>query len=74
MEDLVVKYAPELPAVLHGVSLQLKAGERIGLLGRTGKYLPCPDQDIYSCSTGSGKSTLATSILRFVSLFSVVTF
>ncbi|KAI0945816.1 hypothetical protein AcV7_009953 [Taiwanofungus camphoratus] len=50
VEDLVVKYSPELPAVLHGVSFNLKARERVGLLGRT----------------GSGKSTLAMSILRFV--------
>ncbi|KAF9027408.1 multidrug resistance-associated ABC transporter [Hymenopellis radicata] len=50
VENLVVKYAPELPAVLHDVSFTLRAGERIGLLGRT----------------GSGKSTLAMSILRFV--------
>lgn len=50
IEDLVIKYAPELPPVLKGVSFQLNARERIGLLGRT----------------GSGKSTLAMSILRFV--------
>ncbi|KAI0051166.1 P-loop containing nucleoside triphosphate hydrolase protein [Auriscalpium vulgare] len=49
VEDLVVKYAPELPAVLRDVSLSLKGRERVGLLGRT----------------GSGKSTLAMSILRF---------
>ncbi|KII83760.1 hypothetical protein PLICRDRAFT_119100 [Plicaturopsis crispa FD-325 SS-3] len=49
-EDLVVKYAPDLPAVLHGVSFALNARERVGVLGRT----------------GSGKSTLAMSILRFV--------
>ncbi|KAG8947770.1 hypothetical protein FRC03_000926 [Tulasnella sp. 419] len=50
VEDLVVKYAPELPPVLHGVSFSLKSKERIGVLGRT----------------GSGKSTLAMSLLRFV--------
>ena len=36
VENIVVKYAPELPPVLHGVSFALKAGERVGLLGRTG--------------------------------------
>jgi ABC-type multidrug transport system fused ATPase/permease subunit len=36
VEDLVVKYAPELPPVLHNVSFSLKGGERVGLLGRTG--------------------------------------
>ncbi|KAJ6450393.1 P-loop containing nucleoside triphosphate hydrolase protein [Mycena sanguinolenta] len=49
-ENLMVKYAPELPAVLQDVSFRLKAGERVGLIvGRT----------------GSGKSTLAISLLRF---------
>ncbi|KAI5116711.1 hypothetical protein M0805_003223 [Coniferiporia weirii] len=50
VKDLEVRYAPDLPAVLHDISFSLKARERIGLLGRT----------------GSGKSTLAMSILRFV--------
>ncbi|KAG6334904.1 hypothetical protein ID866_4185 [Astraeus odoratus] len=50
IENLVIKYAPELPPVLHNVSFTLNAKERVGLLGRT----------------GSGKSTLAMSILRFV--------
>ena len=50
VDGLTVKYAPELPSVLHNISFALKGGERIGLLGRT----------------GSGKSTLAMSILRFV--------
>lgn len=50
VRNLQIKYAPDLPAVLHDVSFKLKARERVGLLGRT----------------GSGKSTLAMSILRFV--------
>lgn len=36
VEDLEIKYAPDLPAVLHDVSFTLRAGERVGLLGRTG--------------------------------------
>ena len=37
IDDLVIKYAPELPPVLHNVSFALKAKERVGLLGRTGQ-------------------------------------
>ncbi|KAG8809644.1 hypothetical protein FRC17_003352, partial [Serendipita sp. 399] len=50
VEDLVIKYAPDLPSVLQGVSFKVKGQERVGLVGRT----------------GSGKSTLATALLRFV--------
>ena len=71
VENLVIKYAPDLPAVLHDVSFTLKAGERVGLLGRTGSFF---DLDLSMvvfdfCRIGSGKSTLAMSILRFVCLF-----
>ncbi|KAJ6612172.1 multidrug resistance-associated ABC transporter [Mycena sp. CBHHK59/15] len=48
--DLVVRYAPELPAVLHNLTFDIRPGEKVGILGRT----------------GSGKSTLALSLLRFV--------
>ncbi|PPQ69785.1 hypothetical protein CVT26_014173 [Gymnopilus dilepis] len=50
VEDLVVQYAPNLPAVLHNVSFVVKPSEKIGVVGRT----------------GSGKSTLAMSLLRIV--------
>lgn len=68
VENLVIKYAPDLPPVLQDISFTLKAGERIGLLGRTGLYSTnqcrmLSDLFIY---LGSGKSTLAMSILRFV--------
>jgi len=36
VEDLVIRYAPELPPVLHDVSFSLRGRERVGLLGRTG--------------------------------------
>ncbi|KAF8211647.1 ATP-binding cassette transporter [Mycena galopus ATCC 62051] len=49
-QDLVIRYAPELPAVLHKLTFDINPGEKIGVLGRT----------------GSGKSTLALSFLRFV--------
>ncbi|KAI5479254.1 ATP-binding cassette transporter [Pseudohyphozyma bogoriensis] len=47
VQDLVIKYAPELPMVLQGVTFSIKAGERVAIAGRT----------------GSGKSTLAMSLL-----------
>ncbi|KAJ7685835.1 multidrug resistance-associated ABC transporter [Mycena rosella] len=49
-ENLVIRYAPELPNVLHNLTFDVKPGEKIGILGRT----------------GSGKSTLALSFFRFV--------
>jgi len=50
VEDLSIRYAPELPNVLHGLTFTVSAGERVGILGRT----------------GCGKSTLALSFFRFV--------
>ncbi|OSD05140.1 multidrug resistance-associated ABC transporter [Trametes coccinea BRFM310] len=49
-ENLVIRYAPDLPNVLHNLNFEIQPGEKVGVLGRT----------------GSGKSTLALSFFRFV--------
>lgn len=41
-------YRPGLPNVLHGISLHINGGEKIGVVGRT----------------GAGKSSLALCLLR----------
>ena len=50
IEDLQVRYRPDLDLVLRGVSFQCAAGEKIGIVGRT----------------GCGKSTLLSAILRII--------
>ncbi|WP_422450653.1 MULTISPECIES: type I secretion system permease/ATPase [unclassified Endozoicomonas] len=47
-EHVTFRYQPDRPAVLHGVSLEVKPGEVIGIVGRS----------------GSGKSTLTKLVQR----------
>ncbi|ORX67692.1 P-loop containing nucleoside triphosphate hydrolase protein [Linderina pennispora] len=49
IEDLVVEYVPNVP-VLHGLSMSIKHGEKIGVVGRT----------------GAGKSMLSLAFLQFI--------
>lgn len=49
-KDFSVKYRPELETVLSNLALSIKAGEKIGVVGRT----------------GSGKSTTILSLLRIL--------
>ncbi|TVU35823.1 hypothetical protein EJB05_17730, partial [Eragrostis curvula] len=48
--DLKVRYRPNSPVVLKGVTISIHAGEKIGVVGRT----------------GSGKSTLIQALFRMV--------
>nr|GAT43190.1 ATP-binding cassette transporter [Mycena chlorophos] len=50
VENLTARYSADGPAVLHGISFSVKAGERVGIVGRT----------------GSGKSSLTLSLLRCI--------
>jgi ABC-type bacteriocin/lantibiotic exporter with double-glycine peptidase domain len=33
-KNITLKYRPELPTVLKGISMNIKAGEKIGIVGR----------------------------------------
>ncbi|KAJ7758854.1 ABC transporter [Mycena maculata] len=54
MKDIVLKYRPGLPAVIKGISMNVRAGEKIGIVGRT----------------GAGKSSIMVSLFRLVELTS----
>uniref|UniRef100_A0A0E0HSK2 Uncharacterized protein n=1 Tax=Oryza nivara TaxID=4536 RepID=A0A0E0HSK2_ORYNI len=50
LQDLKVRYRPNMPLVLKGITCTFPAGNKIGVVGRT----------------GSGKSTLISSLFRLV--------
>lgn len=51
-EDVVLRYRPELPAVLHGLSFSISPSDKVGIVGRT----------------GAGKSSMLNALFRIVEL------
>ncbi|KAG6543930.1 hypothetical protein Mapa_014771 [Marchantia paleacea] len=49
-KDVVMRYRPDLPPVLHGISLKIRPMEKIGVVGRT----------------GAGKSSMFNTLFRIV--------
>ncbi|EUC66120.1 ABC transporter protein YOR1, putative [Rhizoctonia solani AG-3 Rhs1AP] len=54
VQNAVVRYRPELPPVLNGLSLTIRGGEHVGIVGRT----------------GAGKSTVTQALFRMMELSS----
>ncbi|XP_006459320.1 hypothetical protein AGABI2DRAFT_66472, partial [Agaricus bisporus var. bisporus H97] len=54
LKNIFLNYRPGLPAVLKGISMDVRAGEKIGIIGRT----------------GAGKSSIMTALYRLVELAS----
>jgi ABC-type multidrug transport system fused ATPase/permease subunit len=54
ISDMVFRYRPELPPVIKGISMSIRGGEKIGIVGRT----------------GAGKSTIMGALYRIVELSS----
>ncbi|PSR81332.1 hypothetical protein PHLCEN_2v6411 [Hermanssonia centrifuga] len=50
VENLSARYSPNGPTILENISFHIKAGQRVGIVGRT----------------GSGKSTLTLALLRCI--------
>ncbi|PPS08136.1 hypothetical protein GOBAR_AA12505 [Gossypium barbadense] len=49
-EDVVLRYRPELPPVLHGLSFTISPSDKVGIVGRT----------------GAGKSSMLNALFRIV--------
>ncbi|XP_047332545.1 ABC transporter C family member 12-like isoform X2 [Impatiens glandulifera] len=51
-EDVVLRYRPSLPPVLHGLTFHIKSSKKVGIVGRT----------------GAGKSSMLNALFRIVEI------
>jgi ABC-type bacteriocin/lantibiotic exporter with double-glycine peptidase domain len=64
VEDLRVRYGPDMPEILHDVSFEIEGGQRVGIVG---EYRGTADRQLLIVgATGGGKSTLAKAFFAFV--------
>ena len=64
VQDLRVRYGPDMPDILHGVSFEVAGGQRVGIVGESGGTV-CAENNSTG-ATGGGKSTLAKAFFAFV--------
>ena len=63
IEHLTLRYSSDDPPILSDVSFEVKPGEKIGIVGRTGSLFL---MSLFYFHLGAGKTTLTLALFRFI--------